>query len=76
MISEKENQRISKFLSLVLRHQPETVGIKLDENGWVDPDLLILKMNQHGFNISMEILDHVVATNNKTIMKEGIHQRA
>ncbi len=65
MISEKENQRISKFLSLVLRHQPETIGIRLDENGWVDPQLLIFKMNQHGFNISMEILDHVVATNNK-----------
>jgi putative RNA 2'-phosphotransferase len=65
MISEKENQRISKFLSLVLRHQPETIGIRLDENGWVDLQLLIFKMNQHGVNISMEILDHVVATNNK-----------
>ncbi|MBO9700520.1 MAG: RNA 2'-phosphotransferase [Sporocytophaga sp.] len=65
MISEKENQRISKFLSLVLRHQPESIGIRLDENGWVDPELLIFKMNKHGFNLSMEILDHVVATNNK-----------
>ncbi|GAL86272.1 RNA 2'-phosphotransferase [Sporocytophaga myxococcoides] len=65
MISEKENQRISKFLSLVLRHKPETIGINLDRNGWVDTQLLIFKINQHGFNISMEILDYVVDTNNK-----------
>jgi RNA:NAD 2'-phosphotransferase (TPT1/KptA family) len=26
--------KISKFLSLVLRHKPETIGLKLDEAGW------------------------------------------
>ena len=26
----------SKFLSLILRHKPETIGIKLDEHGWAD----------------------------------------
>ena len=28
------DKNLSKFLSLILRHKPETVGLKLDENGW------------------------------------------
>ena len=65
MISEKENTRISKFLSLVLRHQPETIGIQLDEQGWVPVDILLKQLAAHGKNVSKEILDHVIATNNK-----------
>ena len=65
MISEKENTRISKFLSLVLRHQPETIGIQLDEQGWVPVDILLKQLVAHGKNVSKEILDHVVAMNNK-----------
>lgn len=65
MISEKETTRISKFLSLVLRHQPDTIGISLDENGWVATEDLIRRMNQNGFQVSKEILDHVVHTNAK-----------
>lgn len=65
MITEKENTRISKFLSLVLRHQPETIGINLDENGWADVNGLILKLNVNGLAVTKEILDHVVETNSK-----------
>jgi putative RNA 2'-phosphotransferase len=65
MISEKENTRISKFLSLVLRHQPETIGIQLDEHGWVPVGILLKQMAAHNHRISKEILDHVVATNSK-----------
>lgn len=65
MISEKENTRISKFLSLVLRHQPQTIGIQLDENGWVPVDILLKQLVTHGHNVSKEILDHVVVTNSK-----------
>ncbi len=65
MISEKRNTKISKFLSLVLRHKPETIHIHLDENGWVDVDELIEKLNNNGAEISFEILEHVVKTNVK-----------
>jgi putative RNA 2'-phosphotransferase len=65
LISEKENTRISKFLSLALRHEPQTIGIQLDENGWVAVDILLKQLAVHGHNVSKEILDHVVATNNK-----------
>lgn len=45
----------SKFLSLILRHKPETVGISLDEHGWANVDELIAGMSKtHEF--SMDIL--------------------
>ncbi|QKJ29422.1 RNA 2'-phosphotransferase [Mucilaginibacter mali] len=65
MISDKENKNISKFLSLVLRHQPELIGIELDENGWTDVDALIAKSGEHGVRYNIDALKHVVTTNNK-----------
>ncbi|MFZ6011121.1 MAG: RNA 2'-phosphotransferase [Bacteroidota bacterium] len=65
MITEKENNKISKFLSLVLRHQPEKIDIQLDENGWTDVAILINQANKNGFAITKEILRHVVDTNAK-----------
>jgi putative RNA 2'-phosphotransferase len=65
MIGEKETTRISKFLSLVLRHKPEAIGLTLDENGWADVEELIDKMNGHNYKITRDILNCVVATNNK-----------
>jgi len=63
--SEKEITKISKFLSLVLRHQPEAIAIMLDENGWVSVDKLIQKSNAAGVKLDFDVLKHVVATNNK-----------
>ena len=40
------DKRLSKFLSLILRHKPETVGISLDEHGWADVDELLDYMNK------------------------------
>ena len=65
MISEKENTSISKFLSLVLRHQPELIGLQLDGQGWVNVDELLEKAKANGQNISFEVLTHVVDTNAK-----------
>ncbi len=65
MISESETQRVSKFLSLVLRHQPETIGITLDENGWTDVDILLTKLQTKGHRINCDQLRYVVETNNK-----------
>lgn len=65
MISDKQLTHISKFLSLVLRHQPDTIGIQLDQNGWTDVDELLRKANNYGINFDREILTHIVATNSK-----------
>jgi putative RNA 2'-phosphotransferase len=65
MNNEKQDIKISKFLSLVLRHKPETVGIALDENGWTDVEILLLKLNQNGLKIDKSLLEHIVETNTK-----------
>mgnify|MGYP001645177874 CR=1 FL=1 len=57
--------RISKHLSFVLRHLPESIGITLDAHGWTDIATLIRQMNAHGTALDRALLDHIVATNPK-----------
>lgn len=38
----------SKFLSLVLRHRPDTIGLKLDAQGWADVEELLRCCAAHG----------------------------
>ncbi|MGE0130017.1 MAG: RNA 2'-phosphotransferase [Blastocatellales bacterium] len=57
--------KISKFLSLVLRHQPEKIGLKLDESGWTSVEHLIEAARRHGIEFTLEELQHVVANNDK-----------
>ncbi len=61
----KRHVKTSKFLSLVLRHRPEAIGIELDDAGWVDIDELLEACKAAGRNISREELEEVVATNDK-----------
>ena len=59
---------LSKFLSLILRHNPSVIGITLDDNGWVNCDELIAKANNSSNKhpkITRSILDEIVATNEK-----------
>ncbi len=56
---------MSKFLSLVLRHAPETIGIELDEAGWTDVELLVLQCKQKFSNFSHEELHALVAESDK-----------
>jgi putative RNA 2'-phosphotransferase len=65
MIPEKQEKQISKFLSYVLRHHPELIGIQLDQNGWADIDALLVKANNFGVKFDREILNHIVETNSK-----------
>jgi putative RNA 2'-phosphotransferase len=64
-MNEAQKTHISKFLSLLLRHQPETIGIILDANGWADVDELIEKSAAHGVSFSPDELDEIVDTNDK-----------
>ena len=57
--------KLSKFVSLVLRHQPEVIGLKLDENGWADVDRFIELAKKNGTDISKSVLEEIVETNNK-----------
>ena len=57
--------RVSKFLSLVLRHRPEEIGLTLDAQGWADVDELIRLVNQAGRQLDRPLLERVLAENDK-----------
>lgn len=54
----------SRFISLILRHKPETIGIALDEHGWADVSELIEGIRKTQA-FSMEMLEEIVRTDNK-----------
>ena len=62
-MNEKQTKSTSKFLSLVLRHQPDKIGITLSSSGWVSVETLLNAMSQNGKTITREQLATVVATN-------------
>lgn len=56
----------SRFISLILRHKPETIGITLDEHGWADVSELIEGIRKtQAFKFNMEMLEEIVRTDNK-----------
>ena len=59
------NSRLSKFISLILRHKPEEIGISLDSNGWAKVDELITGINKSGRKITLKDLEEIVATDEK-----------
>lgn len=69
----RQDIKISKFLSLVLRHSPQTLGVSLDEEGWIDIDVLLEACRQSGKDISPQDLQRVVAANDKQrfVIRDG-----
>ena len=56
----------SKFISLILRHKPETIGISLDEHGWADVRDLLSGINaSDGHHLDMDLLEEIVRTDEK-----------
>ena len=62
-MSKSKIKNVSKFLSLLLRHKPETIGLTLDENGWADIDELINKSKE--IALTRVLIDEVVADSDK-----------
>jgi putative RNA 2'-phosphotransferase len=65
MLSDKETTRLSKLLSLVLRHEPAHLGLTLDEQGWVSVEELLRQAQAHKINLTHEALLHIVETSPK-----------
>ena len=64
--SDKQLKNTSKFLSLILRHKPETIGISLDEHGWAGVQDLIAGVNHtEGHFLDVETLERIVRTDEK-----------
>jgi putative RNA 2'-phosphotransferase len=59
------SNRTSKFLSLVLRHDPARIGITLDEAGWTDVDGLLAAAAAHGVRLTRDELHELVAASDK-----------
>jgi putative RNA 2'-phosphotransferase len=57
--------KASKFLSLVLRHSPEKIGLVLDGRGWADIGELIDKAGAHGVALTRELIAEIVASSDK-----------
>ena len=65
MDKHNELTTISKFMSLVLRHQPQRIGLGLDGAGWADIDDLLARAATAGRAITRDQLNEVVATSDK-----------
>ncbi len=78
-MTDKEIIRTSKFLSLVLRHEPERVDLKLDSAGWVGVAELLQAVKRHGVALTLDQLKHIVATSDKkrfALSEDGARIRA
>ena len=56
--------RISKYISLILRHKPEVIGIQLDAHGWADVNALLAGISRK-YPINRDILDEIVGRDEK-----------
>ena len=56
--------RISKYISLILRHKPEVIGIQLDAHGWADVNALLVGISRK-YPINRDILDEIVQSDEK-----------
>ncbi|MCD1125188.1 RNA 2'-phosphotransferase [Jinshanibacter sp. LJY008] len=76
---DKQHADISKFLSFVLRHQPEAIGLTLDSEGWADIDTLITCAAKEGKRFDPPLIQSVVETSDKkrfAISEDGLRIRA
>lgn len=76
---DRDRKRISKFMSLVLRHRPTDFGVELDAHGWARIEDLIAAAQQQGHALDRELLEQVVRENDKqrfAIHESGLWIRA
>ena len=70
--------KISKYLSFVLRHHPDSIGLKVDADRWAVLDELISKANANGKSLTAEQVTNVVALNEHkifTLSEDGLRIR-
>jgi putative RNA 2'-phosphotransferase len=60
-MTDSERTRASKFLSLILRHKPETIGISLDARGWALVQDIIDKSTGREVSFTKDLLEGVVS---------------
>jgi putative RNA 2'-phosphotransferase len=74
-----DKTKASKFMSLILRHDPGAADIALDGRGWAVIDEMLAGMARKGYPITRQVLDEIVAEDGKqryTISDDGLRIRA
>ncbi len=75
----KDKVQVSRFLSYILRHAPESIGLTLDDQGWGEISKLIPLAQKNGTALTIELIKDVVKTNDKkrfAISEDGLFIRA
>ncbi|MGO2339084.1 MAG: RNA 2'-phosphotransferase [Psychrobacter sp.] len=75
----KNNTETSKFLSYILRHEPDAIGLVLSSDGWANINELIQSANTSGNNITLEQIYSIVESDKKgrfSISDDGQYIRA
>ena len=75
----KQHAETSKFLSYVLRHEPQAVGLTLDRDGWADITALITGVRQSGRAMDAALIRSIVENSDKkrfAISEDGLRIRA
>ena len=76
MMNRQNHVRVSKFLSFVLRHQPQAIGLRLDPEGWALVDELIARAKR---GLTRQLIEEVVENNDKqrfALSGDGLYIRA
>ena len=64
-MNKDQLKKISKSMSYVLRHRPDTIGIELQEGGWISVDELLTAFERAGKPFTLDVLERVVTENDK-----------
>lgn len=76
---KKSQEKISKYLSFILRHNPEAIGLSLDTQGWANVEELLEGMKKINKAITRNELQEIVEKNDKkrfTFSNNGLYIRA
>lgn len=74
-----DDTTLSKRLSFVLRHRPDTIGLTLGEGGWVEVDTLLARLTASGLPVARDALERVVRNSDKqrfALSADGVRIRA
>lgn len=71
--------RLSKFMSLVLRHQPEVIGRSLDRGGWMSIEDLVSGASRAGVGLTREVVIAIAGDDEKgryALSEDGLKIKA
>jgi len=75
----KRLTKISKFLSFILKHNPQSIGLQLNVDGWLNIDDLIKNANANGKSLSLEQIQTILSSTDEkrfALSDDGLQIRA